>query len=163
MSGKAVTADEIIAILGMQPHPEGGYYVETYRHQPDDGGRGVKTGIFYLLRSGDRSHWHRVDAVEMWHWHAGCALELSISTDGRTVERHILGMGLAGGQRPQAVVPLNAWQSARPLPASEADPAPGTTAGNETADWVLVGCTVSPNFEFSGFEMAPPDWQPGRS
>lgn len=139
-----LTPERIIATLGMQPHPEGGHYVETYRHAAEDGGRGVKTGIFFLLRAGERSHWHRVDAVEMWHWHAGGALELSISEDGRTVTRHLLGMDLPGGQRPQAVVPPHAWQAARPL-----------------EGWVLVGCTVSPAFEFAGFELAPPGWEPG--
>ena len=108
------------------------------------GGRGVKTGIYFLLRAGERSRWHRVDAVEMWHWHAGGPLELSISTDGRSVERVILGMDLPAGQRPQGVVPAHAWQAARPLDG-----------------WVLVGCTVSPAFEFAGFEMAPEGWEPG--
>lgn len=139
-----LTPERIIATLGMQPHPEGGHYVETYRHTAADGGRGVKTGIFFLLREGERSHWHRVDAVEMWHWHAGGALELSVSEDGRTVTRHLMGMDLESGQRPQAVVPPHAWQAARPLDG-----------------WVLVGCTVSPAFEFAGFEMAPEGWEPG--
>ena len=77
-----LTPERIIDLLGMQPHPEGGHYVETYRDAPPDGGRGVKTGIYFLLRAGERSHWHRVDAVEMWHWHAGGPLELSISRTG---------------------------------------------------------------------------------
>ncbi len=139
-----LTPERIIDLLGMAPHPEGGHYVETYRDAPPGGGRGVKTGIFFLLRAGERSHWHRVDAVEMWHWHAGGALELSISEDGRSVDRLILGMDLTAGQRPQGVVPAHAWQAARPL-----------------GGWVLVGCTVSPAFEFAGFEMAPEGWQPG--
>ena len=139
-----MTPERIIELLGMQPHPEGGHYVETYRHAPEGGGRGVKTGIYFLLRAGERSHWHRVDAVEMWHWHAGGALELSISEDGRSVDRLILGMDLEKGQRPQGVVPAHAWQAARPLDG-----------------WVLVGCTVSPAFEFAGFEMAPEGWEPG--
>lgn len=139
-----LTPERIIDLLGMQPHPEGGHYVETYRDSPPGGGRGVKTGIYFLLRAGERSHWHRVDAVEMWHWHAGGPLELAVSTDGRTVARSILGMDLAAGQRPQGVVPADAWQAARPL-----------------GDWVLVGCTVSPAFEFAGFELAPEGWEPG--
>ncbi|MBP2291710.1 cupin domain-containing protein [Azospirillum rugosum] len=143
-----LTPERIIDLLGMTPHPEGGHYVETYRDAPPGGGRGVKTGIFFLLRAGERSHWHRVDAVEMWHWHAGGALELSISEDGRSVDRLILGMDLAAGQRPQGVVPAHTWQAARPLD--------GPTGG-----WVLVGCTVSPAFEFAGFEMAPEGWEPG--
>ncbi|HEY0832456.1 MAG TPA: cupin domain-containing protein [Azospirillum sp.] len=139
-----LTPERIIELLGMQPHPEGGHYVETYRHAPGDGGRGVKTGIFFLLRAGERSHWHRVDAVEMWHWHAGGPLELTVSEDGRTVHTHTLGMDLLAGERPQMVVPAHAWQAARPL-----------------GDWTLVGCTVSPAFEFAGFEMAPEGWVPG--
>jgi predicted cupin superfamily sugar epimerase len=134
----------IITMLGMQPHPEGGHYVETYRDRPAGGGRGGKTGIYFLLRAGERSHWHKVDAVEMWHWHAGSPLELSVSQDGRAVSRAILGMDLAAGERPQAVVPAHAWQAARSL-----------------GDWTLVGCTVAPAFEFAGFEMAPADWEPG--
>ena len=141
---ESLTPERIIALLGMQPHPEGGHYVETYRDAPPGGGRGVKTGIYFLLRAGERSHWHRVDAVEMWHWHAGGPLELSISEDGRSVDRLILGMDLLAGQRPQGVVPAHAWQAARPL-----------------EGWVLVGCTVSPAFEFAGFEMAPEGWEPG--
>jgi predicted cupin superfamily sugar epimerase len=139
-----LTPERIIELLGMQPHPEGGHYVETYRHAPDDGGRGAKTGIFFLLRAGERSHWHRVDAVEMWHWHAGGPLELSVSEDGRTVRTHTLGMDLLAGESPQFVVPAHAWQAARPLGA-----------------WTLVGCTVAPAFEFAGFEMAPEGWSPG--
>lgn len=141
---ESLTPERIIALLGMQPHPEGGHYVETYRDAPPGGGRGVKTGIYFLLRAGERSHWHRVDAVEMWHWHAGGPLELSISEDGRSVDRLILGMDLLAGQRPQGVVPAHAWQAARPL-----------------EGWALVGCTVSPAFEFAGFEMAPEGWEPG--
>ena len=149
---ETLTPERIIATLGMQPHPEGGHYVETYRHIAEGGGRGVKTGIFFLLRAGERSRWHRVDAVEMWHWHAGGALELSISEDGRAVTRHVLGMDLLNGQRPQAVVPPHAWQAARPLDGPTDGPANG---------WVLVGCTVSPAFEFAGFELAPEGWEPG--
>ena len=141
---ESLTPERIIAMLGMRPHPEGGHYVETYRDAPPGGGRGVKTGIYFLLRAGERSRWHRVDAVEMWHWHAGGPLELSVSTDGRSVERVILGMDLPAGQRPQGVVPAHAWQAARPLDG-----------------WVLVGCTVPPAFEFAGFEMAPEGWEPG--
>lgn len=139
-----LTPEGIIELLGMQPHPEGGHYVETYRDAPPGGGRGVKTGIYFLLRAGERSHWHRVDAVEMWHWHAGGPLELAISEDGRAVRRQVLGVDLAAGERPQGVVPARAWQAARPL-----------------GDWALVGCTVSPAFEFAGFEMALEGWEPG--
>lgn len=134
----------IIDLLGMQPHPEGGYFVETFRDHAPDGGRGVKTGIHYLLRAGERSHWHAVDAIEMWHWHAGGPLELSISDDGHAVRRLIMGIDLEAGERPQATVPAHAWQAARPLGA-----------------WTLVGCTVSPAFEFAGFRLAPAGWEPG--
>jgi predicted cupin superfamily sugar epimerase len=134
----------IIDILGMQPHPEGGHYVETWRDAPADGGRGVATAIYFLLQAGEMSRWHRVDAVEIWHWYGGGPLELSLSVDGRDVSRVRLGADLAGGERPQAVVPAHAWQAARPLDG-----------------WVLTGCIVSPAFVFSGFEMAPYGWEPG--
>lgn len=137
------SAKEIIETLGMQPHPEGGWYVETFR---DEHGapRGHSTAIYYLLQAGERSHWHRVrDASEAWHFYAGDPLLLKISKDGRSTETVTLGIDLAEGQRPQAIVPANAWQSAEPLGA-----------------FTLVGCTVAPGFDFSSFEMAPPDWQP---
>lgn len=137
------SAGEIIAALGMQPHPEGGWYVETYR---DDHGapRGHSTAIYYLLQTGERSHWHRVrDASEVWHFYAGDPLLLGISTDGITTETVTLGIDLAAGQRPQAIVPVNAWQAAEPLGA-----------------FTLVGCTVAPGFDVGSFEMAPPGWQP---
>lgn len=136
-------ASEIIAALGMSPHPEGGWYVETFRDAPD-GGRGFSSAIYYLLEAGQRSHWHRVtDAAEVWHFHDGAALELGLSADGLVSKTVILGPDLAQGQRPQIVVPANHWQSAKSLGA-----------------WTLVGCTVSPGFEFSKFEMATPGWEP---
>jgi predicted cupin superfamily sugar epimerase len=141
-----VDGDDLIHRLGLQPHPEGGHYIETYRAAPaEGGGRGATTAIYFLLRAGERSHWHRVDAVEIWHWYAGAPLELSISTDGHTTETVMLGAGFARGERPQAVVPPHAWQAAQ-------------SAGA----WTLVGCTVSPAFEFSGFTLAPAGWTPGR-
>ncbi|MCK8781227.1 cupin domain-containing protein [Rhizobium sp. NTR19] len=135
-------AQEIIQTLGMQRHPEGGWYVETFRD--DNGGaRGHSTAIYYLLEKGDRSHWHRVrDATEVWHFYAGDPLLLKTS-DGKTSESVTLGISLAEGERPQAIVPANVWQSAEPLGA-----------------FTLVGCTVAPGFDFNSFEMAPPDWQP---
>ena len=136
-------ADEIIARYALAPHPEGGHYRETYRAVAEDGGRGAVTAIYYLLREGEVSHWHRVDAVEIWHYHAGAALRLELSLDGVGVTRHRLGTG--AGAEPQATVPARAWQSAR----------------SEGA-WTLVGCTVAPAFEFSGFELAPAGWRPGR-
>jgi hypothetical protein len=135
-----VTADEIIEILGLLPHPEGGHFRETFR---DEGApRGASTAIYYLLKAGERSNWHRVDAAEVWHWYAGDALELSISQGGIT-KSQTLGPNLASGERPQIVVPKHAWQSARPL-----------------GRYALVGCTVAPAFTFGGFEMAPPNWHP---
>ena len=136
-------AEEIIRTLGLQPHPEGGWYVQTFR---DGNGtdRGPSTAIYYLLQAGERSHWHRVwDAAEVWHFYAGDPLLLRISKDGRNIETVTLGIDLTKGERPQAVVPADAWQSAEP-------------AGSFT----LVGCTVAPGFEFSSFEMAPPGWEP---
>ena len=138
-----MTADEVIRLLDLKPHPEGGHFRETFRDK-DAGPRGASTAIYYLLKRGERSHWHRVDAAEVWHWHAGDPLKLALSPDGRAVETHLLGSNLAAGERPQIVVPKNVWQSAEPLGA-----------------YTLVGCTVAPAFAFEGFEMAPPDWRPG--
>lgn len=135
---------EIIDILGMIRHPEGGWYKETFRDQTG-GERGHSTAIYYLLERGERSHWHKVhDAAEVWHYHAGGPLKLLLSQDGEAVEVHVLGPDLAAGQRPQVIVPAGWWQSAEPL-----------------GDFTLVGCTVAPGFTFSSFEMAPPEWRPG--
>ncbi len=139
-----MTPQEIIAVLGMQPHPEGGHFVETWRHAARDGDRGMGTAIYYLLQAGERSHWHRVDAAEIWHWYAGAPLELSLSPDGRGIESAMLGPDLLTGAKPQILVPTGVWQSAV-----------------STGAWTLVGCTVSPAFMFEGFEIAPPGWQPG--
>ena len=130
-------------MLGLQPHPEGGMYAETWRAPTSDGGRATGTAIYFLLRAGERSHWHRVDATEIWHHYAGDALQLQISADGGSVTSLELGSDLAAGQRPQAIVPPGTWQAARSLGA-----------------WTLVGCTVSPGFEFAGFELAPANWEP---
>ena len=132
-----MTAEAIIETLGLLPHPEGGHYREMWR---DAAG----TAILYLLKAGERSHWHRVThAAECWHWHAGGALRLRVS-DGTAVTEQLLGMELAAGQRPLGVVPVGQWQAAEPVDG-----------------WVLVGCTVSPAFDFACFEMAPPGWEPG--
>ncbi len=133
---------EIIAALDLKPHPEGGHYAETWRDEPHDGSRGAGTAIYYLLRAGEVSTWHRVDATEIWHFYAGAPLALRLAGDAgiRTIA---LGPDVAAGERPQAVVPAGAWQSAE-----------------STGAWTLVGCTVSPAFQFSGFEMAPPGWEP---
>jgi uncharacterized protein len=139
---KAPTAAGIIARLGLKPHPEGGHYRETFRDtRCDANGRASSTAIYFLLARGERSHWHRIDAVEVWHYYAGSALDLQIADDSgqRTVR---LGPDL-GGEVPQAIVPAQAWQAAE-----------------SSGDWTLVGCTVAPGFEFSKFEMAPKDWAP---
>ena len=135
-------AREVIERLDRLPHPEGGWYRETWRG-PDVGGRAVGTTIYYLLESGAPSRWHRIDAAEVWSWHAGWALELAISPAGSEVRRFRLGMGLEHGERPQIVVPAGAWQSARSL-----------------GDWTLAGCAVAPGFSFEGFELAPAGWSP---
>lgn len=139
-------AAEIIAALTLEPHPEGGRYAQTWREPAADGMRAASTAIYYLLRAGEESRWHRVDATEIWHFYAGAPLELRITHDDATAaEAHRLGNDLAAGQRPQVVVPTGAWQAARSLGA-----------------WTLVGCTVAPGFEFEGFELAPEGWEPGR-
>ncbi|MEL6363759.1 MAG: cupin domain-containing protein [Pseudomonadota bacterium] len=136
-------AKEIIALLKLERHPEGGWFRETYRDEAADGGRGASTAIYYLLEAGDLSHWHRVDAAEVWHHYAGAPLALTVSENGHDAWSARLGTALQAGERPQAVVPPHAWQTAESLGA-----------------WTLVGCTVAPAFEFAGFEMAPPDWRP---
>ena len=137
-----MTAEEIIETLGLVRHPEGGHYRETWRHE-DGERRGAGTAIYYLLRVGERSRWHRVDAAEIWHHYAGAPLTLSTFVEGGEVRRRVLGPKLSEGERPQLVVAPNEWQSAESLGA-----------------WTLVGCTVSPAFEFDRMEMAPPDWDP---
>lgn len=137
-----MTAEDIIAALGLQPHPEGGHYVETFRDSRLVDGRPASSAIYYLLKAGEVSHWHRIDAVEVWHWYGGAALRLSVHDRGIT-DIHYLGTDLAAGQSPQAIVPVGAWQAAE-----------------STAAWTLVGCTVAPAFLFSGFEMAPEGWEP---
>lgn len=140
----SLTAADIIRLLDLRPHPEGGHYRETFRDRRcDQTGRAASTAIYFLLARGERSHWHRVDAVEAWHWHAGAPLRLDIH-DGAALASLTLGPDLAAGERPQAIVPAGAWQAAESL-----------------GDWTLVGCTVAPGFEFSGFELAPKGWSPG--
>jgi predicted cupin superfamily sugar epimerase len=127
----SMTPDKIISTLGLSPHPEGGHYLETWRDVREDGTRGSGSAIYYLLCAGERSRRHRIDAVEIWHHYAGDPLELVI--DGQA---HVLGKDHLDGERPQLIVPPLAWQSACPL-----------------GDWTLVGCTVSPAFDFEHFEM----------
>jgi predicted cupin superfamily sugar epimerase len=138
-----MTAEEIITGLDLRPHPEGGFYRETFRDSAGPSGRAHSTAIYYLLRAGDISRWHRVDAAEIWHWYAGGPLELSIGGDAG-LRRIVLGPDLAAGMRPQCVVPAQSWQFARPLSA-----------------YTLAGCTVAPGFEFCGFEIAKEGWTPG--
>lgn len=143
MSDPAARA--IIERLELAPHPEGGWFRETFRDPAtDETGRARCTLIHFLLDEDQVSAWHRVDATEMWLWHAGAPLELSISEDGKSARTLRLGADLAAGERPQGVVPAQAWQSARPL-----------------GGWTLVSCAVAPGFEMEGFELAEPDWRPG--
>ena len=140
-----LSAKDVIFTLEMQPHPEGGWYARTFEDQQADDGRARSTAIYYLLEAGDTSHWHRVDAVEVWHWYAGAPLRLRLS-DGMTITEHRLGNHLEAGERPQVVVPRDIWQSAL-----------------SDGEWTLVGCTVAPGFQFSGFELAGPNWEPGKN
>jgi predicted cupin superfamily sugar epimerase len=134
-----MNADQIIAKLGLMPHPEGGWYRETWRG-PEVAGRASGTAILFLLRAGERSHWHRVDADEIWLWHAGAPLVLSLGVEAAREVR--LGPDVLGGEVVQAVVPAGWWQAAW-----------------STGEWTLVSCTVSPGFRFEGFELAPPGWK----
>lgn len=138
-------ARQIIERLGLVPHPEGGHYAETWRGPAGSDGRAIGTAIHFLLRSGERSHWHRVDADELWLHHAGAPLVVSIAADhGAPAVDHHLGPDLSAGQRPQLRVPSHAWQTAV-----------------STGAWTLVSCVVIPGFEFAGFELAPSGWAPG--
>ena len=139
----SLTAAEIIRLLQLQPHPEGGHYRETFRDtRTVHDGRAASTAIYFLLARGERSHWHRVDAVETWHWHSGAPLKLEIAHEGQR-KTLVLGPDLVAGHRPQATVPAHAWQAAQ-----------------SDGEWTLVGCTVAPGFDFERFELAPPEWQP---
>jgi uncharacterized protein len=139
-----LTADDVVRRLDLAPHPEGGYYRETFRDKRvDENGRAVSTAIYYLLGLGDVSEWHRVDAAEVFHYYAGAPLVLTVSSNGHDAQARHLGPDIANGQVPQIVVPARWWQTSTSLGA-----------------WTLVGCTVAPGFDFAGFEMAPPDWRP---
>jgi uncharacterized protein len=139
-----LTASEVVTLLGLEPHPEGGHYSETYRDPAGSNGRAHSSAIYFLLAAGEVSHWHKVDAAEVWHWYAGAPLELRISAEPARIETRLLGPELTAGQRPQLIVPPFAWQAARTL-----------------GPWTLVGCTVAPAFEFADFHLAPPGWEPG--
>lgn len=140
----SLTATQVIARLDLKPHPEGGHFRETFRDAHTTDSRAASTAIYFLLARGERSHWHRIDAVEMWHHYAGAPLILRIADDAGQRDVH-LGPDLAAGEQPQAIVPARAWQAAE-------------SAG----EWTLVGCTVAPGFEFSQFELAAPGWSPDR-
>ena len=138
-----LSAAEIMRLLDLKPHPEGGHFRETFRDpRKVDGARAASTAIYFLLARGQRSYWHKVDAAEAWHWYAGAALALTIADAGDRREVR-LGADLAAGERPQAIVPAHAWQAAQSL-----------------GEWTLVSCTVAPGFDFKGFELAPKDWSP---
>ncbi|MEM8554355.1 MAG: cupin domain-containing protein [Pseudomonadota bacterium] len=137
-----MTADEIIALLDLTPHPEGGWFRQTWVADAAEGERPAGTAIYFLLKSGIRSHWHAVDAAEIWLYHTGAPLTLRIAADTQgPATAHSLGPNLASGQRPQILVPPHHWQSAE-----------------TTGDWTLVSCTVSPGFQFDGFTLADPDF-----
>jgi predicted cupin superfamily sugar epimerase len=139
------TAAAIIERLGLQPHPEGGWYRETWRSEASLGSRASATAIHFLLEPHQRSHWHRVDAAELWLWHAGRPLTLSIAPGHGGPARHAtLGPEVLAGQEPQVLVPAGHWQAAEPR-----------------GGWTLVSCVVSPGFDFAGFELAPEGWAPG--
>ena len=142
---KQMSASEVISLLGLEPHPEGGFYRQTFADAPNFQGRPHSTLIYYMLTDGKSGIWHRVvDTTEIWHWYAGSPLTLAISLDGKQVSERVLGNDFAAGHRPQIVVPANAWQRATAL-----------------GDWTLVGCTVAPGFQFSKWELAPDGWAPG--
>ena len=137
-----LTADEIIRKLELKPHPEGGHYRETHRDARTVDGRAASTAIYFLLARGERSHWHRIDSVEVWHYYAGDPLKLEI-VDGAKEFVVRLGPDVHADEAPQAIVPARAWQAAETL-----------------GDWTLCGCTVSPGFDFAGFELAQKDSSP---
>lgn len=141
----ASDAQAIIARLGLAPHPEGGWYRETWRSDAPPGERASATAIHFLLEAHQSSHWHRVDAAELWLWHAGAPVELSLAArDDPEAKAILLGADVLAGEAPQLLVPAGWWQAARPL-----------------GGWSLVSCVVSPGFDFAGFELAPPGWSPG--
>ena len=138
-------AQSLIARLGLSPHPEGGWYRETWRAPAEEGGRSPGTAIHFLLEEGQKSHWHRVDATEIWLWHSGSPLWLSLAPgDEGPVSRQLLGPGRSDAEAPQMIVPAHHWQAA-----------------HANDGWALVSCIVVPGFTFSGFELAPPSWAPG--
>lgn len=150
MTAKNLTAADVVRLLDLKPHPEGGHFRETFRDAPayapppagegrqGASGRAASTAIYFLLARGERSRWHRIDVAEVWHWYAGAALRLEIASENGNRECVTLGCDLAAGEHPQIIVAARAWQSAESL-----------------GDWTLAGCTVAPGFEFSALELAP--------
>lgn len=141
----SISATDIIERLKLAPHPEGGWYRETWRADAPSGTRASGTAIYFLLSRDQRSHWHKVDATEIWLYHAGAPLRLELSQNAKTIEAVTVGADFGGGEQPQVIVPPDCWQAAQSL-----------------GDWTLVSCTVSPGFEFAGFDLAAPDWKPGQ-
>ena len=140
-----LTAQDVIRMLALKPHPEGGHFRETFRDGKQNAdGRAVSTATYFLLARGERAHWHRLDAAEVWHWYAGAPLQLEIALPGGRIERVTLGGDISAGLRPQALVPAAAWQAAESL-----------------GDWTLFGCTMAPGFDFAKLELAPKGWSPG--
>ena len=145
-----MTAEAVIRRLGLGPHPEGGWFAETFRDVDGEHGRAAATAIYYLLQAGQVSHWPRVrDAAEVWHYYAGAPLRLSLAPVGAPATDWVLGPDLSSDHRPQIICPRGVWQSAASL------------GDWSLGDWSLCGCTVAPGFQFSGFELAPPGWAPG--
>jgi predicted cupin superfamily sugar epimerase len=146
-----MNADELVRALDLAPHPEGGWYRETWRSRADGGERAAATAVYYVIEPGQRSHWNRVDADEMWLWHAGDPLELSISeTDEGPARTVRLGGRVGEGEEPQVIVPKGHWQSAVPVADGE-------------AGYTFLSCIVAPAFHFAGYELAEPGWAPGQS
>src|SRR5690242_14468561 len=139
-----LSADEVIALLNLRPHPEGGHFRETFRDHAEAGERAALTAIYFLLRAGEQSRWHTVDAAEGWHFYAGDPLLLETAPSDGALSSTRLGTDLARGERPQAIVPAGHWQRALSL-----------------GQWTLVGCTVAPAFTFEGFKLCKPGFSPG--
>ena len=140
----ALSAADVIRLLDLKPHPEGGHFRETFRDErADSNGRPASTAIYFLLAKAERSQWHRIDAAEVWHYYAGAPLVLEMTDRKGPARRMKLGPDVGMGERPQGIVPAGHWQAAESL-----------------GEWTLVGCTVAPGFDFAKFEIAPKDWTP---
>lgn len=145
-----MTAEELIAALDLAPHPEGGWYRETFRSKADPGERAAATAVYYVMQSGQRSRWNRVDADEMWLWHGGDPLDLTIAESEHRAARTVrLGGRVGEGERPQVIVPAGCWQAAEPV--------------DGEAGYTFLSCVVAPAFEFANYELSPAGWAPGGS